>query len=132
MNYLVGLTYPTWKKIGFGNRMEAPFFELTIGDMWKEVPGFLSSLTVTIDDNSPWETIEKFQLPHAISVGCEFTHIGKHPLASQGKHYDLGWLREYKQDTVWSQDGESQLGKRGMLGPSSDKPNSLFKTGGII
>jgi len=132
MNYLVGLTYPTWKKIGFGNRMEAPFFNLTIGDMYVDTPGFLSSLSITVDDNSPWETIEKFQLPHAISVSCEFTHIGKHPLASQGKHYDLGWLREYKQDTVWSQDGESQLGKRGMLGPSSEKANSLFDTGGII
>ena len=128
LNYLVGLTYPTWKNIGeHGKRMESPFMNLTIGDMYNAVPGFLSSLSITVDDNSPWETIEKFQLPHAISVSCEFTHIGKHPLASQGKHYDLGWLRKYDNTTEWT-DGDTQLGQRGMLGPTADDSNTLFKT----
>ena len=126
LNYLVGLTYPTWKKIGVGNRMEGPFMNLTIGDMYVNTPGFLSSLSITVDDNSPWELDEGFQLPHAISVSCEFTHIGKYPLASQGKHYDLGWLRKYKDEVEWV-DGNSNLGDRPMLGPI-DGNVSLFKT----
>jgi hypothetical protein len=77
--------------------MEAPFIQLTIGDMYNAVPGFLSSLSITVDDNSPWEIEDGFQLPHVVNVSCEFTHIGQHVLASQGKHYDVGWLKEYDQ-----------------------------------
>ena len=104
MNYLVGLTYPSWRSVGTGKRMEAPFINLTIGDMYVDTPGFLSSLSITIDDNSPWELDDGFQLPHAISVSCEFTHIGKHALASQGTHFDFGgkdktWLKPYNVGT---------------------------------
>jgi hypothetical protein len=100
MNYLVGLTYPSWRSVGTGKRMEAPFINLTIGDMYVDTPGFLSSLSITVDDNSPWELDEGFQLPHAVNVSCEFTHIGQHALASQGIHYDFGgkdktWLKPY-------------------------------------
>ncbi|MBC8428392.1 hypothetical protein H8D04_00770 [bacterium] len=95
MNYLVGLTYPTWKSIGPSNRMEAPFINLTIGDMYNSVPGFLSSLSITVEDQATWEIEDGFQLPKALNVSCEFTHIGQHTLASQGKHYDLGWLKPY-------------------------------------
>ena len=68
--------------------------------MYRHVPGFLSSLSITVDDNSPWEIEEGFQLPHAVNVSCEFTHIGQHALASQGIHYDFGgkdktWLKPY-------------------------------------
>ena len=111
LNYLVGLTYPTWKSIGIGQRMEAPFISLTIGDMYNDVPGFFSGLTVTVNDQSPWEIDNGFQLPHAIDVSCEFTHIGKHTLASQGKHYDLNWLKTYDNSKEWV-DGNSHLGAR--------------------
>ena len=99
MNYLVGLTYPSWRSVGTGKRMEAPFINLTIGDMYNAVPGFLSSLSITIDDNSPWDLDDGFQLPQAVNVSCEFTHIGQHALASQGKHFDLPFLRKYDQKT---------------------------------
>ena len=101
LNYLVGFTYPSWKPMGSsGNRMEAPFMNLTLGDMYNAVPGYLSSLSITVDDNSPWEIDEGFQLPHAINVSCEFTHIGQHALASEGTHYDFDgkentWLKPY-------------------------------------
>jgi len=102
LNYLVGLTYPSWKKVGDSTRMEAPFISLTIGDMYNDVPGFFSSLSVTVDDNSPWEIDDGLQLPHAINVSCEFTHVGQHALASQGTHYDFGgqdktFLKRYNQ-----------------------------------
>jgi len=104
LNYLVGLTYPSWKKVGDGKRMEAPFIQLTIGDMYNDVPGFFSSLSVTVDDNSPWEIEDGLQLPHAINVSCEFTHIGQHALASEGTHFDFGgkaksFLKPYNQST---------------------------------
>jgi len=60
-----------------------------------------------------WEIEEGFQLPKAINVNCEFTHIGRHVLASQGKHYDLGWLREYDSSKEWK------------AGPSSINPTAV-------
>ena len=107
MNYLVGLTYPTWKPLGTtGKRMESPFIQLTIGDMYNSVPGYFSSLGITVDDQSPWELDDGFQLPHAVNVTCEFTHIGQHALASQGKHFDLPFLRNYNSTN------DPQLGDR--------------------
>tara|TARA_R100001594_G_C4053681_1_gene265452 strand:- start:4669 stop:9732 length:5064 start_codon:yes stop_codon:yes gene_type:complete len=107
LNYLVGLTYPTWRSANStgGKRMEAPFVQITIGDMYNEVPGFFGGIGVEIDDNGTWELDKHLQLPKAITVNCDFTHIGKHPLASQGKHYDLNWLKEYNQK-------EAKLGDR--------------------
>ena len=88
--------------------------------MYNKVPGFLSSLGITVDDNSTWETEEGFQLPKAISVSCAFTHIGSHTLASQGKHYDLGWLKEYDNTTAWTS-GDSHLGNRGAMAQENMK-----------
>ena len=50
MNYLMGLCYPNWKKISNSNRMEAPFITLTIGDMYDKMPGFLQSLSFSVND----------------------------------------------------------------------------------
>jgi hypothetical protein len=113
LNYLVGLTYPTWKALGTtGNRMEAPFIQLTIGNMYNSVPGYFSSLGITVDDQSPWEIQDGFQLPHAVNVSCEFTHIGQHTLASQGKHYGLPFLRNYDSTLPWAAEDNPQLGNR--------------------
>lgn len=94
LNYLIGLTYPTWKTVGNSARMEAPFMELTIGDMFNKTPGFINSLSYSVEDQTPWDIDEGTQLPKAIDVEVTFTHIGRHKLASQGKHYDLPWLRD--------------------------------------
>jgi len=94
LNYLIGLTYPTWKTISNSSRMEAPFMELTIGDMFNRTPGFINSLSYSIDDTTPWDIDEGTQLPKSIDVEVTFTHIGRHKLASQGKHFDLPWLRD--------------------------------------
>ena len=93
LNYLMGLTYPTWKNIGNSSRMEAPFIELTIGDMFNRTPGYINSLAFNVEDTTPWDIDRGTQLPKAIDVELTFTHIGKHKLAGQGKHYDLPWLR---------------------------------------
>ena len=94
MNYLMGLTYPNWKKISNSNRMDAPFITLTIGDMYDRVPGFLSGLSFSVNDQSTWDIDEGYQLPKVMDVECTFTHIGKHILAQQGKHFDLPWLKK--------------------------------------
>jgi len=102
LNYLIGLCYPTFTK---GNRMVAPFINLTIGDMFVATPGFLDSLSVDVDDNSPWELDEGLQFPHHITCNCSFTYVGKYMPSSLGKHYELPWL----QDAGWTTKGQNTL-----------------------
>ena len=100
LNYLIGLCYPSFTP---DNRMIAPFIELTLGDMFKNTPGFLDSLSVDVDDNSPWEINEGLQFPHHITCQCSFTYIGKYMPSTPGKHYELDWLK----DTGWSNIGKT-------------------------
>ena len=93
LNYLAGLTYPNWKSQGTTTRMQAPFISLTIGDMLNRTPGYINSLTFNVEDTTTWDIDPGFQLPKIISVNCTFVHIGKHPLANRGIHYDLPWLK---------------------------------------
>ena len=102
LNYLIGLCYPTFTK---GNRMVAPFINLTIGDMFVGTPGFLDSLSVDVDDNSPWELDEGLQFPHHITCNCSFTYIGKYLPSTLGKHYELQWL----EDKGWTTKGENRF-----------------------
>ena len=37
--------------------MVAPFTKLTIGEMYTEMPGYISALTYTVQDNGTWETM---------------------------------------------------------------------------
>jgi hypothetical protein len=90
MNYLVGLCYPSYTTEN--ERMVSPFVELTLGDLFDNAPGLFGSVTVTVEDASTWEIQEGLQYPHFISVGCNFTYIGKHIPVTTGKHYDLPWL----------------------------------------
>tara|TARA_R100001463_G_scaffold135615_2_gene199193 strand:- start:3015 stop:5336 length:2322 start_codon:yes stop_codon:yes gene_type:complete len=89
LNYLVGLCYPSYTS---EDRMITPFIELTMGDMFVNTPGIISSLTVTVEEQSTWEIDDKLQFPHFIKAACEFRHIGKYALATKGKHYDLDYL----------------------------------------
>ncbi len=88
LNYLVGLCYPTFTK---EERMITPFIDLTLGDMFRNAPGILSSLTVTVEDTTTWEIDEGLQFPHFIKAQCEFKYIGKYSPSSKSKHYDIYW-----------------------------------------
>jgi len=103
LNYLVGLCYPSY----FDNRMVAPFIELTIGDMFNRTPGFLSSLTLDVDDNSTWEIDEGLQFPKHITCNCSFTYVGKYIHHQKGKHYEIGWLPD---GSTAAPEGTSDLG----------------------
>ena len=96
LNYLVGLVYPSWAP-SFGDNgglgMIAPFIELTIGDMYKDTPGFLFQLSLTVQDGTTWE-IDDWKLPKYIQAACSFTYIGKYLPSQMGKHYELPWLHD--------------------------------------
>ena len=84
------MCYPTFTK---EERMVTPFMELTLGDMFLDTPGLLSSLTLTVEENTTWEIDDGLQFPLYIKAACEFKHIGKYVPDVRGKHYDLPFLK---------------------------------------
>ena len=103
MNYLVGMCYPNWvdapkpESDYYPLTMISPICRLTIGDMYKDTPGFLSQLSLTVQDGTTWE-IDDWKLPKYIQANCSFTYIGKYLPNQVGKHYELPWLKDEKGD----------------------------------
>jgi hypothetical protein len=76
LNHLISQVYPDYSDT-YGI-MRAPIIRLTIGDYLYRVAGMLENVSITVDDNVPWEiasdeTIK--QLPHIINVQCNFKPI---------------------------------------------------------
>jgi hypothetical protein len=68
-----------WEKLSFLNTfaypqqyaapyVTPPFMKFTLGNMYKNKEGFVESLTISIDDNTPWET----GIPHINSSGLPY------------------------------------------------------------
>ncbi len=94
MNYLAGLTYPSFEgAVGGGMGMISPICELTIGDMYRDAPGYLSGLTYTIMDEGTWE-LDLARLPKYVQASATFVYIGKRLPSSTQKHYDVPWVGE--------------------------------------
>ncbi len=95
LNYLAGLTYPhyTSPDTRGGRSMIAPFTELTIGQMYTDAPGYISSLTYNVMDNGTYETVFA-KLPKYIQVNCSYTYIGKRLPSAKQKHFDVPWVAE--------------------------------------
>jgi len=93
MNYLAGLCYPTYESTGAGGGlgMIAPFAKLTIGDMYRNTSGYISSLTYTVQDTGTYETTFA-KLPKYIQANCSFTYIGDRLPSSTQKHYEAEWI----------------------------------------
>jgi len=104
MNYLVGMCYPNWvdaprpKSGYYPLTMISPICRLTIGDMYRDTPGYLSSVTLTVQDGSTWEIEKNLELPHHIQVAVEFQYIGKYLPDAKGKHFELNWITDTSDD----------------------------------
>lgn len=73
LKYLRSLAAPKYTSNGF---MQGNVINLTIGDYAKGLPGFLTNVGFTVDNNVPWETREgKQQLPHVVNVQVGYTVI---------------------------------------------------------
>tara|TARA_R100000008_G_scaffold71690_1_gene49609 strand:- start:946 stop:3009 length:2064 start_codon:yes stop_codon:yes gene_type:complete len=88
LNYLVGLCYPEYNTSGF---MIAPYTRFTLGNMYDDAPGYISSLQVNVQENTTWE-FDMFKFPKHITCSLTYRYIGKYLPHKFGKHYDLPWL----------------------------------------
>jgi hypothetical protein len=131
LNYLASWTAPQYTSAGF---MKAPITRLNIGNLYRKMPGFISSLNYTFDNTeTTWETAKLkedqdlsgpnaalsapgvLQLPKTIRVTCTFTPVGVYRPEYGGVMYSL------YDDTVG---GELENG----LIPNSDVKVNYFKT----
>jgi hypothetical protein len=130
MNYLAGLTYPSWAgAAGGGAGMVAPFCKLTIGDMFKDTSGYISGLTYTVQDNGTWETVWT-KLPKYIQASCTFVYIGDRLPSSSQKHYEVPWIAEEEYSGTTSNALTSLLGDKALdlLGGSLEEQSKQAKS----
>jgi hypothetical protein len=116
LNALAGYMAPTYLETSIA--MQAPWMRLTIGDLFHQQPALLTSLDYTlVDQDTTWEiNIEKdptmMQVPHKVSVRCNFTMITDFLPQKGGRFYSLA--KEYDSqgspkpgDTNWLSDFKS-------------------------
>ena len=90
INYITGLCYPSQYADGF---MVPPLVKLTIGDVYRDQPGYIRSLSNQIEDNTSWEIDAGFQAPHGITMNVSFTVIEKQQMQTNSTFYPFGQAR---------------------------------------
>lgn len=73
INRIVGLCYPTQYKDD--NVMRGPIVQLTLGDLYNDIYGHFSSVTIAPDENSLWDIDEGYQLPMVVGLTIRFTYM---------------------------------------------------------
>ena len=73
LNTLASWTAPDYSK---GNGYTGTFIELTLGDLYQQVPCYLSGFSVDIDNETPWEITAGRRVPKYASVSLDLTYIG--------------------------------------------------------
>ena len=94
INYLYGMCYPNYVPAYGGQAMVSPLTTLTIGNLYTDTPGYVSSVSLSIPNESTWEIEENLQLPHYCQIAVEYVYIGKYLPNAIGKHWELNWLNE--------------------------------------
>lgn len=87
LNYLTGMTHPasytaTDEGIGF---MTPPYIELTVGNLYNKIPGFINALTYTIADGTSWDISKQMPFGVDINVGYTIIETGSESNAKNAK-----------------------------------------------
>lgn len=105
LDYLAGLTYPRFAAVQSGGQAPiAPFCKLTIGDMYRDAPGYIDSLTYTVMDETTWETTFT-KLPKYVQASVTYTYVGDRLPTTEQKMYDIPWKSEKKYRNLATLDG---------------------------
>jgi hypothetical protein len=93
LNAMAGYTAPEYDPTSIA--LKAPWMRITIGDLFRQQPAILTSLSYTLhDSDTTWEiNIEHDptmkQVPHKITVNCQFTLITDYLPQKGGRFYTL-------------------------------------------
>ena len=107
LNYLSTYTMPDFNGSA---RPSGPFMRISIGSLFKNTPGFISSLTYTVPDDATWDIAEDAkgskpnkdakQLPMIVDVAMSFTIVGDFRPQMMGRAYSLQGEGDWLKDSV--------------------------------
>jgi len=109
LNYLASSLAPSYSTNGF---IRGNLSQITLGDWLREQPGFISSVDLSIPEDSPWEinvnpdgTVDPTvkQVPHMINVKIKFTPIHKFR-PEINKLSNLQDVSNFSEDNILTQD----------------------------
>ena len=117
LNALAGYTAPTYNTTSIA--MEGPWMRLTVGDLYRQQPVVLTSLSYTFAVDAPWEIniendAEMMQVPLKIGVQCSFNMISDHLPRNGGRFYTLA--KQFAPNSVPAE------GKDNWLSDTDSKP----------
>jgi hypothetical protein len=105
LNYLSTYTMPDFNNSA--TRPSGPFMRISIGSLFRNTPGFISSLTYTVPDDATWDIAEDAkdtkdakQLPMIVDVAMSFTIVGDFRPQMKGRAYSLQNERDWLKDSV--------------------------------
>jgi len=85
VNHLVGLTYPS--KFTSDGFMGPPIIQLTMGDFYRNQPGYIESITNDIEDGTSWEITPGSQVPQRVRMSIVFQVIEKEAMSATSNFY---------------------------------------------
>lgn len=88
INYLTGLTYPSKYTDGF---LVPPLVKLTIGDLFKDQPGYIKSMSYKFDDDD-WEIDIGSQVPMGVTVEISFSIIEKQQMQTSSNFHPYDYV----------------------------------------
>jgi len=112
INYLASYTMPDLS----GNRPSGPFMRITIGNLFQQTPGFITSLTYSIPEDATWDIAEDFdedangipkQLPMMVEVTVSMTIVGDYRPQQLGRVYSLSTGGKLGDDSNWLSDART-------------------------
>ena len=94
LNKLASYTMPDFYS---GGRASGPMMRISIGNLFQQTPGFITSLSYTIPDDTSWDIADDAsvenptpkQLPTVIEVSVSFTIVGDFRPQKDGRVYSL-------------------------------------------
>jgi hypothetical protein len=97
INYLATYTMPD---LNGNSKPSGPMMRITIGDLFQETPGFITSLSYTIPDEATWDIAEDNdssnrtpkQLPMMVDIAMSFQIIGDYRPEQMGRAYSISTL----------------------------------------
>lgn len=88
VNFITGLAFPSKQSAdGF---LLPPIIELTLGDFYKNQPGYFSGIQHTIDDETIWEIEPGAQVPQTVLMALTFEVIEKDTMTANSEFYGFG------------------------------------------
>ena len=104
LNYLSTYTMPDFTSNSA--RPSGPFMRISIGSLFRNTPGFISSLSYTVPDDTTWDIADDIdnndakQLPMVVDVAMSFTIVGDFRPQMMGRAYSLQDKNDWLADSV--------------------------------